>query len=175
MGTIKEKLLAVTQGKIWQSAFFKTAQLCFQEEVIAMCKQNYCGMYGKTWTCPPIVASLSEQKAKCLAYENAFVFTTKHDIEDSFDIEGMGEARVQHTKIEREIVKALSGEKFLLRSAGACAGCHPCAYPNPCRFPQKATTSMEACGISVVQLASDLGINYVNGANTVTYFSLILY
>ncbi|MBR2616748.1 MAG: hypothetical protein IKC56_00735 [Clostridia bacterium] len=54
--------------------------------------------------------------------------------------------------------------------------CKTCTYPTaPCRFPDRARTSMEACGINVVELAKEVGINYVNGQNTVTYFSLILY
>ncbi len=176
MSTIKEKLLALTAGKIWQSAFFKSAELSFQEEVVGMCKQNYCGMYGKTWTCPPAVGSLSALKEKCLAYENAFVFTTKHDLEDSFDIEGMTLAREKHAVMEKEILSALQGQPFLFLGAGACNVCKTCTYPTaPCRFPDQAKTSMEACGINVVELAKEVHINYVNGANTVTYFSLILY
>ena len=141
-----------------------------------MCKQNYCGMYGKTWTCPPAVGELSALKEKCLAYKNAFVFTTKHEIEDSFDIEGMGLAREKHGDIEKELLSALQGQNFLCLGAGACNVCKTCTYPTaPCRFPTRARTSMEACGISVVDLAKEVDINYVNGANTVTYFSLILY
>ena len=122
------------------------------------------------------VDALPKLKEKCLAYENAFVFTTKHDIEDSFDIEGMGEAREKHGKIENELLSALQGQTFLFLGAGACNVCKTCTYPTaPCRFPDRARTSMEACGINVVELAKEVGINYVNGQNTVTYFSLILY
>ena len=176
MSKIEEIIEKTLNGKLWQSAFFKSAKLSFQEEVVAMCKQNYCGMYGKTWTCPPAVGALPKLKEKCLAYENAFVFTTKHDIEDSFDIEGMGEAREKHGKRENELLSALQGQTFLFLGAGACNVCKTCTYPTaPCRFPDRARTSMEACGINVVELAKEVGINYVNGQNTVTYFSLILY
>ncbi len=176
MSHIEEIIKKTLNGKIWQSAFFKSEELAFQEEVVAACKQNYCGMYGKTWTCPPAVGELSALKEKCTAYENAFVFTTKHGLEDSFDIEGMGEAREKHAQIEGELIAALQGQKFLFLGAGACNVCKTCTYPTaPCRFPDKAKTSMEACGISVVQLSKDVNINYVNGQNTVTYFSLILY
>lgn len=51
-----------------------------------------------------------------------------------------------------------------------------CTYPTaPCRFPEKARSSAYANGISVVDLAKQLGINYKNGNNTVTYFSVVLY
>ena len=176
MKRIEDIITTTLNGKVWQSAFFRSSRLSFLEEVVAMCKQNYCGMYGKTWTCPPGVGDLAHLKAKCLAYENAFVFTTKHDLEDSFDIDGMDRAREIHAKIERELQTALSGQNFLCLGAGACNVCKTCTYPTaPCRFPGKAKTSMEACGISVVDLAKEVNVNYVNGANTVTYFSLILY
>ncbi len=34
---------------------------------------------------------------------------------------------------------------------------------------------MEAAGINVVHLSRDCGIKYINGADTVTYFSLLLF
>ena len=51
-----------------------------------------------------------------------------------------------------------------------------CTYPTaPCRCPEKARSSVEANGISIVDLAKQLGINYKNGNNAVTYFWVVLY
>ena len=57
-----------------------------------------------------------------------------------------------------------------------CDICEKCTYPDaPCRFPEKAIPSIEACGISVVELSKLIGLNYNNGPCTVTYFCMILF
>ena len=45
----------------------------------------------------------------------------------------------------------------------------------PCRFPQKAIGSLEAYGINVSLLAKESGMNYINGADTVTYFGAVFF
>ena len=176
MCKVKEIVMKALDGKIHQYACANTEVLKFQQEVVDTCKMNYCGMYGRTWMCPPGVGELEDLKKKILGYPNFLVFTTKHDIEDSFDIEGMGLARDEHKKLEALLLKVLKGENYLLLSAGGCNICEKCTYPSaPCRFPERANPSMEACGINVVELSRDVNINYVNGENTVTYFSLVLY
>jgi hypothetical protein len=34
---------------------------------------------------------------------------------------------------------------------------------------------LEGCGIFVSKLAAQAGVNYINGANTVTYFGAVMY
>ncbi|MDE6273570.1 MAG: DUF2284 domain-containing protein [Clostridiales bacterium] len=148
----------------------------FRQEVADACKLNYCGMYGRTWTCPPGVGNYKDLEREIKQYPDFFVFTTKHEIEDSFDIEGMIAAKNAHTELEIRVRRALDGLPYRALGAGGCNHCETCTYPDaPCRSPQEATTSIEACGVNVVELAADLNINYVNGANTVTYFSVILF
>ena len=115
-------------------------------------------------------------KAKCQAYSNAVVFTTCHPLEDSFDLEGMEQGRIEHEKITDEVVALFQGKEIRVLSAEGCQLCEKCTYPEqPCRFPEQARSSVEANGISVVELAQHCNIHYKNGENTVTYFSLILY
>ncbi|MBR6781391.1 MAG: DUF2284 domain-containing protein, partial [Clostridia bacterium] len=65
---------------------------------------------------------------------------------------------------------------FQAMGCGSCDLCEKCTYPDaPCRFPDRALTSVEANGIQVIELAKNIGINYNNGENTVTYFSMILF
>ncbi|HIV13348.1 MAG TPA: hypothetical protein IAA63_09455 [Candidatus Pullilachnospira stercoravium] len=53
--------------------------------------------------------------------------------------------------------------------------CSECTYPEaPCRFPDRSHGSIEGYGIMVSDLANQAGINYINGANTVTYFGALL-
>ena len=85
---------------------------------------------------------------------------------------GLGEQRVEHDKAEDLIRPVLPAGSQVL-GAGGCNVCKKCAFPEPCRFPEKAKTSVEACGINVVSLAKTAKINYTNGENTVTYFTLV--
>lgn len=172
MRKLTEEILRACGDKIWQYAELKSSDLEFSEEVVAACRANYCGNYNKSWKCPPNVGKLEDLKAKYTAYENIFVFTTKHEIEDSFDIEGMFAARLKHDETE-DIVRKILPKGCEVLGAGGCNVCAKCAFPKPCRFPEKAKTSVEACGINVVSLAKTAKINYTNGENTVTYFSVV--
>lgn len=168
-----EEILAAAGDAVWEYAELRTADIKFSEEVVAACRANYCGNYNKSWRCPPHVGTLEELRAACLAYPEALVYTTKHAIEDSFDIEGMFRAKQEHDRVDERIRPVLpKGSRML--GAGACNVCKTCAFPKPCRYPDRARTSVEACGIHVVDLAAQTGVHYTNGTNTVTYFTLIL-
>lgn len=172
----EKKILDLLNAKVHQWRKIKTQSVPFRAYVVDACKQNSCGMYGKTWCCPPAVGNMDDLQQKLLKYENALVFTTCKRLSDSFDIEGMNDARVEHEQITDEISALYKKEKALVLSAEGCHICAKCTYPtSPCRFPNKARPSVESYGISVVELASSCGINYSNGQNTVTYFSLIAY
>jgi len=153
--------------------------LIFSQEVRDACTSNRCGKYNQNWQCPPGVGEISERRAECLKYKNALLFNTVTPIEDSFDIEGMFEAGKKHKQLSfeiREILKAYT-DNLLMLGAGGCSVCERCSYLDnePCRCPDATTASMEACGINVVELCPATGFKYINGPNTVTYFSLILF
>ena len=163
---------------IHQYAFLTTDKISFSPDVRKLCEVNACGLYGKTWACPPGVGPLEDCIARIRKYENIFVFTTLHQLEDSFDYEGMMSGRDKHNDICPTIAKVFS-EKYddmLVLSGEGCSKCSKCTYPDaPCRFPEKAVVSVEACGIHVVNLSKNIGIKYNNGANTVTYFCVVLF
>lgn len=164
------------KDKAFQTCVIDTKQISFSEEVVKACKRNYCGKYNTCWTCPPAAGDLKQLEQKYKAYKKAFVFTTLHKIEDSFDIEGMDRARIEHKSAEKAATNAIKGLNVDWLGAGSCLICEKCTYPNsPCRFPDKAKSSVEAAGIDVVQLAKTSNINYFNGENTVTFFSVIFF
>lgn len=165
---------------LWESAFLSPKTISFSEEVRKACEANLCGMYGKCWTCPPGVGHWQALQEQFQQYEHAFVFTTKHILEDSFDLEGMNEGRRAHTRTEHaiEIIlrQQLQNDTFAICGAEGCHLCSACTYPDaPCRHPEAAHPSMEATGMDVVRLAADTGIHYINGTNTVTYFSILFW
>ena len=169
-------ILDVLKTITHQSAILKTVDIPFRDYVVEACAMNYCGRYNKTWQCPPGVGKLEDLKEKCLSFKKGLLFTTMHALEDSFDIEGMNNGRIEHEKITDKVVELFNSKKIHVLSAEGCKICEKCTYPTqPCRYPQKARSSVEAYGISVVEMAQNCNINYKNGVNTVTYFSLILF
>ncbi len=143
-----------------------------------LCESNACGAFGKCWMCPPDVGDIDSLMAVLATYDRALVFQSVGMLEDSFDMEGMGEAADAHaarTLQIREACRDLLPPDFLCLAAGGCHGCPICAKAegNPCRFPHRALASLEAYGVNVSQLAKTAGMRYINGQNTVTYFSAI--
>ena len=64
----------------------------------------------------------------------------------------------------------------LILSNESCNRCKKCTYPDaPCRFPDKLYPSIEGFGFIVSELATQAGIKYNNGPNTVTFFGAVLY
>lgn len=163
---------------IHEFAFIKSDQVIFSEEVRSLCEKNACGMYGKSWACPPAVGSVEDCKAKCSEFQNAFVFTSLANLEDKYDMDKWLEARIIHEAITEKVVHIFRSEfpKILTLSAEGCTVCKKCTYPEkPCRLPERMFPATEGFGILVTQLSKICDIKYNNGANTITYFSVIFF
>jgi predicted metal-binding protein len=158
-------------------AVLSTSKLTFSPELTACCKSNTCGNYGKSWTCPPACGTPEEQMVKILSYKQLVLFTSKHNLEDSFDYEGMERGRELHALLTIEVKKRLGDVPVY--GAGKCPVCcesdgNSCSFPKPCPFPEKMIGSIEAAGIDVTKLSKIANITYNNGPNTVTFFSMAL-
>ncbi|MBO5702829.1 MAG: DUF2284 domain-containing protein [Clostridia bacterium] len=145
-----------------------------------ICASNGCGMYGKCYMCPPDCGEIDDLMAEIGNYTYALVYQTVSELEDSFDIEGMIEAKKNFRPIAqklRDVFCEMGIENALHLSAGGCGVCKVCAKRTnePCRFPEKAIPSLEAYGVNVSRLAASAGMKYINGQNTVTYFGAVLF
>ncbi len=145
-----------------------------------LCENNTCGAFGRCWMCPPDVGDIDSLMASLMTYDRALIFQSVGELEDSFDIEGMGEAADAHAERTLQIREACREHlprNFLCLAAGGCHGCPTCAKVEgkPCRAPHRALASLEAYGINVSALAKTAGMRYINGQNTVTFFSAIFY
>ena len=165
-GATKAEIISVDQ--IITSAEFREA-----------CRQNLCGQWGRCWMCPPDAGDIGELMAKVRQYSHAVWYQTVGELEDSFDVEGMVEAKKKHfrcTYTLEDAAKKLVGDHLHL-TCGACGLCERCARRDdqPCRFPEKALSSLEAYGIDVYQTTRSTGLKYINGQDTVTYFGALLF
>ena len=145
-----------------------------------MCAANSCGVYGKCYMCPPDVGDADELTARLADYRYALVYQTVSELEDSFDFEGMNEAKKLGRKMSQELRKVFDiaeMSKVLHLGPGGCGVCEKCAKQTgePCRFPDLALASLEAYGVNVSELAKSSGMKYINGQDTVTYFGTVLF
>ena len=132
----------------------------FQPEFRKLCESNACGMFGRSWMCPPLVGEVEELI----------------QLEDSYDFEGMMAAGEKMnrltTRVRRELAEV---SPLLFLGAGGCRICQRCSKLDgqPCRRPEEAISSLEAYGINVSALAAQAGMQYINGSDTVTYFGAV--
>ena len=145
-----------------------------------MCAANACGVYGKCWRCPPDVGDIDALMGEIKGYKHALVYQTVTALEDSFDFEGMIDAKKQTYKLAqkfRGLFAELKIDDALHLGAGGCGVCETCAKRTnePCRFPHLAMPSLEAYGVNVSGLAKAAGMKYINGQDTVTYFGAVLF
>ena len=174
---VMELVLAQGAGR---AAVLSQKDILFDTMFRDICKSNGCGNYGKCHMCPPDGGEIGELIEKARAFSNAVMYQAVYAIEDSFDFEGMQEAGKAFNLCSRRI-HAKAGElfpnPFLHLAAGGCRTCEACARRDnlPCRSPGNALASLESYGVDVYRTSSRAGLKYTNGANTVTYFGMLLF
>lgn len=160
-----------------QYAWLGEEALPFSGRVREICREE-CPRYGTSWSCPPGVGTVEECKDRCAAFPEMFVFTTVAEVTDAADMEETLATRGAHEEVTKEIREIFreAGRRTLALSADSCAICGKCAYPDaPCRHPERMFPCLESYGIVVPELAQKAGIEFMNGANIVTWFGVILF
>ena len=159
----------------------EVSELVLMPELREFCMQNACGKYGQNYTCPPHVGEIDKLIDMIQSYQKVVIWQNIYPLEDSFDFEGMMDAKVNHDemtyKIAEKIRKEPGYESALILGAGCCTLCETCAVVSdtPCPNPEKALSSLEAHGINVSKIEEVANMKYINGENTVTYFSGAFY
>lgn len=149
-------------------------------EFRAMCEANRCGAYGKCYMCPPDVGPIETLMERLRSYDRGLLYQTINPLEDSFDIEGMGEAKKTFSAVSQRLLDRLGpvlGDGALHLSSGGCGLCEVCgkATGEPCRHPDRALASLESYGVDVYNTTRKTKLKYINGTNTVTYFGMVLF
>jgi predicted metal-binding protein len=171
---------ATIENGAYKANVIPTSLIVLDRRFRDMCESNACGVYGKCYMCPPDVGDIDELMAEVGNYDYALVYQTVTELEDSYDFEGMIEAKKKSYPLAqslRELFSDMKVSKVLHLGAGGCGVCNKCAKVTgePCRFPDKAMPSLEAYGINVSKLATAAGMKYINGQDTVTYFGAVLF
>ena len=153
------------------------ANLVFSPELRELCEQNACGKFAQNYTCPPYVGEVDRLIEKLQKFQKAIIWQNVYPLEVSFDFEGMMDAQAQHNSMTHAIAEKIYDEydrsEALVLGAGSCALCETCAAQTSesCRFPDKALVSLEAYGMNVAIIGDVSNMKYINGKDTVTYFS----
>ena len=176
----QELVQAIKEKGVDSAAVIEVSRIPFDPTLRKSCTPQLCQSYGKNWGCPPGVGEIEDLIEEARSYDKALVYETVHQLEDSFDIEGIQAGGLRHKEITNAItplVREALGGQLLQLSAGGCTVCERCAKADeePCRFPEKALRSVSAYGIYVSRLAKLAGLKYNNGPNTVTMFGLFFY
>ena len=169
---------AALQAGAAKAVVIPEKQVKLSAEFRAICQSNACGLYGRCWMCPPDVGDIHVLMDKVRGYSRGLVYQTISTLEDSLDIEGMTAAGRNHALVSQRLEHSgVLPEHRLHLTCGGCRLCARCAKMDglPCRFPENALPSMEACGIDVYQTGKDTPLKYINGPDTVTFFSIVLF
>lgn len=164
-----------------KAAIIQMEGVRFHAELRTLCERNACGSYGKSWGCPPHVGPLDELAARVRSFDQGLLFQCVTEIEDSYDIEGMGRGAAYHKRVVREMADVFratyEAKDILVLGSGPCDICSECTVTSgePCRHPDLLVSSAEAYGMNVKDLVEKCGFSYINGKNTVSYVGLILF
>ena len=162
----------ISQG-VSKAEEIPVSSLVLQEDLQEYCKKNVCGRYNSNYTCPPAIGESKDLINILQSYKSVIVFQNIYPLEDSFDYEGMVSAGKKHKDITLKIAEKLQDQNILVLTAGGCSLCKTCGIitNEPCRSPKQALSSLEAYGVNVSQISNVSDLKYINGVNTVTYFS----
>lgn len=146
-------------------------QVVIDPRVRLKCLVPRCHLYGETPNCPPYTPELQEMRRIIEKYQYAILM--KNDVlpvEDFVDNEKWHKAHMAHQGKTDHIVSGIEAlafnDGYYFAAGFAAGGCKTtlcggriCQFLDSgrCRFPLKARPSMEAVGIDVYRLVSEVG------------------
>lgn len=146
-------------------------QVVIDPRVRLKCLVPRCHLYGETPNCPPYTPEPHQMREIVEKYDYAIL--TKNDvlpIEDFVDNEKWHKAHMAHQGKTHRIVSGVEAlafnDGYYFAAGFAAGGCKTtlcggrvCQFLDSgrCRFPLKARPSMEAVGIDVYRLVSEVG------------------
>ncbi len=95
----------------------------FQPNFRKLCESNACGVYDRSWMCPPLVGEVNQLIASLRRWRWAVVYQTVDTLEDSYDFEGMMATGEKMNQLTARIRRVLAGKEIapvLLLGVGGC-------------------------------------------------------
>ena len=142
------------------------------------CEVNYCGNYGKNYSCPPACGTPEEMEEKAGRFKNVLVLQTITPVQDITDEQETRVIKHRHNQMTWGLIESLSGklQDFLPAMAGPCQLCEKCekGEEKPCRFPNRVASCLSAYCIQVDKLAEACDMPYWCQGE-VAFFSLLFF
>ena len=91
------------------------------------------------------------------------------------------EGQRKHNEMTQTVARRVRAERSsgnaLVLAAGGCTLCERCGALDgtPCPREEEALASLEAYCVNVSQIEKASGMKYINGENTVTFFSGVFF
>lgn len=152
--------------------------LHFDSRFRGYCEVNYCGNYGKNYSCPPACGTPRELEEKTKKFQKVLVLQTITPVKDIMDDRETRVIKHRHNQMTWELIQNCRKElgEYLPAMAGPCGFCSPCAMETgeECRFPEKKASCLSAYCIQVDALAEVCKIPYYC-ENQVAFFSLVFF
>ncbi len=175
-------LIAIAiESKASHAALLDTSTIKFYEAVRKACEKNVCGKFDTNWMGPPAIGPISVLQQRVTNYRQGLLFQTLHSLSSNFNWKGMMECAKHHYNVFQELLGKIRakypGEDILPLNAGCCSVCEKCAYldKEPCRHPDQAASSVEAYGMTVIELQKSVGLPYYGGKNSLIFVGMILF
>ncbi|MDO5862524.1 MAG: DUF2284 domain-containing protein [Thermoplasmata archaeon] len=145
-----------------------------RERFLASCRENSCGRYGTSWSCPPGwtegISSLSSKYPNAILLEKTFQA-------DPYDPKAVESASDEAHRAVRSVTAAMrdAGIPCIGLSDGACGYCGVCSYPDECRYPAQLTPSISATGLDIGRFLESLGKGFSFSDSSFTLYCLVLF
>ena len=160
---------------ICEYCFGDTAQLPFSDKVWFICETD-CERVWPFLGLPAVLRRYSGKNSGVQELPEFFSFSTVTEVENAWDKNACLKAKLVHEEITRkmqiELKEKLSDFMYCLRAARPAKSA---LARTSLRHPEQRLSSMESHGIVILQLASEMGLSYSFGSDTVVYFSMILF
>lgn len=148
------------------------------QRILDICKENKCGNYNKSWTCPPNAPPLSECQRQISSFGHLMIYKFSFPVKD---IRDPGEVRGL-LKRQQDIVREIRDEanakgiRNLSLPGGSCLYCDKCTYPDaPCRYPDKALNSNDAYALDLASYIESVGLSFKRNDDEVIFFGMMFH
>lgn len=145
-----------------------------------LCKDNLCGSFGASWTCPPHCGPAEECMAKVASYRYADVLIREfrgYDVNDEDSMEEMMDTfRSECREIKCKLID--DGADVMAFADGPCRYCGDgCSVKKgeECPFPVKQVPSVSGYGIDMRRYIESLGESFTFSKDRITLYGIFLF
>lgn len=144
-----------------------------------LCRQNRCGNYNRSWTCPPNCGSEEYCIERVSSYRDADVV-----IQTFSDVDFSDSAYVERILTEfRETCRKVmigcreAGFDVMALADGPCSYCKVCAAESgkKCMHPEMQVPSVSGYGVNMTEYIAEIGEKFEFAKDRATFYGIILF